>query len=62
MCVSDKALEEYAGRAECVIALDGSSSRGLCIFHTGVVDAPYSGRTRPSRPASPEVSACEGKH
>lgn len=31
----------------------GSSSQGLCISHTGVVGAPYSGRTRPGHPASP---------
>lgn len=43
-------------QTECVIALGGSSSRGLCIFHTGVADALYSGQTHPTHPASPEVS------
>lgn len=39
---------------ERVIARGGSSSRGLCIFHTGAVGALCSGPTRPARPASPE--------
>lgn len=55
--MSGKALEECVRRAGRVIALDGSSSRGLCIFRTGAVDAPYSGQTHPSHPASPGVSA-----
>lgn len=51
-----EALEQCVRQTECVIALGGSSSQGLCIFHTGVADALYSGQTHPTHPASPEVS------
>lgn len=32
-----------------IIALGGSSSPGLCISHTGVAGAPYSGQRHPGR-------------
>lgn len=32
-----------------IIAHGGSSSPGLCISHTGVVGAPYSGQRHPGR-------------
>lgn len=41
-----------------VIARGGSSSPGLCISHTGAGGAPYSGRRRQGRLASPAGAAC----
>lgn len=41
---------------DCVIPHGGSSSQGLCIFHTGAVDALWSGLTHPTHPVSPEVA------
>lgn len=51
-----KTLERYTRRVERFIARGGSSSRGLCIFHTGVADALCSGPTRLTRQVSPEVA------
>lgn len=59
MSLFGKTLEEYIRRVECVIARGGSSSQGLCIFHTGAADALCSGPTRPTRPVSPEVAGTE---
>lgn len=56
MSLFDKTLEEYIRHVECVIARGGSSSQGLCIFHTGVADALCSGPTRLTRPVSPKVA------
>lgn len=44
-----------------VISHGGSSSPGLCIFHTGAVDALYSGPTHLIHQVSPEVAVYEGK-
>lgn len=41
---------------EMIIARGGSSSPGLYISHTGVVDALYSGQTHPGHLASPKVA------
>lgn len=48
------------GEAECPTDRGGSSSQGLCTFHTGAVDVLCFGPTRPTHLVSPEVSACEG--
>lgn len=61
MSLFEKTLEECVRWVECVIARGGSSSRGLCIFHTGAADALCFGPTRLTRPVSPEVAAYEGK-
>lgn len=52
-------MEDEQGHKRCsltiikvIIAHGGSSSPGLCISHTGVVGALYSGRKHPGRPAS----------
>lgn len=45
-----------------IIAHGGSSSPGLYISHTGVVGAPYSGRTHPGHPASLKASAYVDRH
>ena len=50
--------EEHGGTTVIfgIIAHGGSSSPGLCIFHTDAEGAPYSGLRRPGRQASPKAS------